>query len=99
MKRTRKPRALLVVGVTIMAIVIAVTYATARKPSDYVGAAGALCLLWSIVFGPTPSGTKTIRDVYVSAQSGWRVQPAAKVMGLIGIILVAVGYYMRMHAS
>lgn len=97
MNAVYKPRKRVIAGIVIVLILIAFTYATAHNAADYVGAAGALCLLWSFIFDRPPDRAKTIGDVYRSSRAGWHMSTSSKAMILIGIVMITVSGYMKYH--
>jgi hypothetical protein len=94
--RTNKLR---IVGVAFVIIAIVLAYINARHPYEYIGAAGALCLLWVTVFDRQPRNSNTIGDVYRSHLAGWRMSMSGKVMTLLGLLLLAVSFYMKTRSS
>jgi hypothetical protein len=97
MREVRRPKKVFIMGVVIMMSMIALAYSTAHSAADYSGAAGALCLLWTVLFDRLPIGAKTIGDVYRSSRQGWRMSKSAKVMSLLGIFFVCISFYMKFH--
>jgi hypothetical protein len=95
MNAAHKPRKVTVLGAVIVISAIMLTYWTAHGAADYIGAAGALCLLWTMLFDRPPGGAKTIAEVYRASRSGWRTSKSAKAMTLLGTLLVCVSFYMK----
>jgi hypothetical protein len=95
MNAARKPRKVAIAGAVVMMGMIMLAYCTAHSAADYIGAAGALCLLWTMLFDRPPGGAKTIAEVYRASRSGWRTSKSAKAMTLLGTLLVCVSFYMK----
>jgi hypothetical protein len=99
MNAVRTTNKLRIVGIVIVVIAIALAYINAHHASDYIGAAGALCLLWVTVFDRQPRNSNTIGDVYRSRLAGWRMSTSGKVMTLLGLVLLAASFYMKTHSG
>lgn len=92
-----KPKKIAIAGMSIMAGTIALTYCTAHGAADYIGASGALCLLWAIVFDRPPVGANTVAEVYRASRNGWRSSKSASAMSLLGVLLIGVSFYMKLQ--